>query len=163
MEKSKAIHKIRNIVDQVKVAMMTTLSPNQTHLKSRPMQVAQVDEDAAMWFFTDEFSGKTESLKSDNPVSLTFSNPEKRVYLALSGRAYLVEDEKLASLLWNPVLNTWFPGKQRQHLLMIKFIPESAEYWEEEGSAWKRIFYAGKALVTGDSFKNGPHETASFH
>lgn len=114
-----------------------------------------------MWFFTDEFAGKTGSLKTDNPVSLTFSSPEEQVYLSLTGHAYLVEDEKLAGSLWNPVLNTWFPGKKRQHLLMIKFVPESAEYWEEEDSKWKRIFYAGKALVTGDRYKSGPHEKAS--
>lgn len=161
MDSKHAIGKIRSIVDHVKVAMMVTLNKNQV-MRSRPMQVARLEDDATFWFFTDEYTGKTETLESDHQVVLAFADTHHHIYLSLTGRAYLVDDEQSSADMWNPVLNNWYPGKSKEHLVMIKFVPESAEYWEEAESLWKQIFYAGKAVVTGDKFSKGAHEKLNF-
>ncbi len=162
MKENAIIEKIRTIAGEVKIAMMTTLNEN-NRMRSRPMQVMQVDDDAAMWFFTDEFAGKTDALRTDNPVVLTFADRENDLYLSLSGRTYLVKDEQKIASIWNPVLNTWFPGKEKTSLLMIKFVPEQAEYWSKAKSIWEKVFYAGKAIAAGDSYKDGKHDTVQLN
>ncbi len=157
MNNNPAIEKIRGIVDHIKVAMMVTLN-NNNRMRSRPMQVAQVDDDGTFWFFTDEYTGKTETLELNNPVVLNFADQHHRTYLSLTGRSYLVDDKRRMADLWSPILNNWYPGKSVEHMVMIKFVPESAEHWEEAESVWKQLFYAGKAMMTGDKYNKGMHE-----
>jgi general stress protein 26 len=127
------------------------------------MHVAKMEDDATFWFFTDEYSGKTATLETDNPVTLTFADPVNQTYLSITGRAYLVNDEVKMTEMWNPVLKNWFPGgTATEHLTMIKIVPETAEFWEESRSAWQQVFYAGKAMFTGEKYTRGSHERVSF-
>ncbi len=140
---------------------MVTVNEN-GRMRSRPMHVAQVEEDCTCWFFTDEYSGKVETLKTDHPVVLDFSDCRGNCYLTISGRAYLVDNKEKMAELWNPVLNAWFPGGLGGHFLMIKVAPEMAEYWEEPKKSWKQVFYAGKAFLTGEDYSLSEHERVAF-
>lgn len=159
MKEYAIIEKIKSIVEEVRVAMMTTRT-EPSGMRSRPMEVLKVDDDGTVWFFTDEQAGKTKTLATDHLVILSFTETKKGLYLTLYGRTYLEDDAEKMESLWNPVLNTWYPGKSKEQLVLVRFVTEKAEYWSKAKNLWEQIFYAGKAMVTGDGYRKGAHEKA---
>lgn len=51
------------LIDDIPIAMLTTTEADGA-LTSRPMAVLEMDEQGALWFFTDSRSSKTEQLRT---------------------------------------------------------------------------------------------------
>src|SRR5215216_2664815 len=103
-----AIQKFRDLVEDVVICMFTTLD-EQHDLSSRPMFTSAVDEEANVWFFTNEFSEKINEVSKDNIVHLIYSHPVKNIYVDVKGTCSLVIDRKKMEELWHPALKNWFP------------------------------------------------------
>ena len=153
---------IKKLINEIKIAMFVT-QDEANGLRSRPMQTAQVDEDGTIWFFTSEFSGKVEEIQSDHPVNLSYASTDRQAYVSITGFAYLVDDQKKRSALWNPIFKAWFPeGLDNGSVSLIKVVPVVAEYWEETDNKIKRLYYAGKAMLSGEKYAEGNHGKVSF-
>jgi general stress protein 26 len=148
-QKNEQLTKVRSMVDDIRVAMMTTVD-EQGNLVSRPMAAMQMDEEGTLWFFTKRTSPKVEQIdQNENKVNLSFSNVSDADYVSISGTATEVDDRAKIDELWDPQVKAWFPdGKEDPELILLKVHTNMAEYWNSSSSKMVRFFEQAKAALT---------------
>lgn len=156
MEKE-ALKKLKEIVNDVKVAMMCTLM-DEEKITSRPMSTAQIDDQGAIWFFTNDTSSKAQQIEDQYELVLCYSKPSDNTYATVHGRAKIVEDKDKINDLWNPLLKAWFPkGKDDPDLALIRVDPHHAEYWDDSSSRMVTFLKIAAASVTGGTYEGGEY------
>lgn len=158
--RAETIETIREMIEDIRIAMLTTVNPVDGSLHSRPMGVAgEMEADNSLWFFTHETARKVTEAEQHPQVGVTFSDPEDSDYVALSGRSRIVTDKAEIEKRWNPALKGWFPeGPETPDLALLHFTPERAEYWAGTDNPLKRAFEFSKAALTGDTPDLGENE-----
>jgi len=140
--------KVAELIWKIRVALLTTVDL-EGHFHTRPVQTLQVERGEAVWFFTGWGSQKVDELLHDRRVSLGYADPDRHVYLAVSGVASLLRDPKKARELWTAEQRAYYPdGPDDKRLALLRIQVEQAEYWIAPG----RVSYfiaAVKATVTG--------------
>lgn len=148
--------KLCDLIKDITVAMLTNRDDD-GDLVSRPMSPLLMDENGSIWFYTDRRSTKVEHLAV---LNLAFSDAAKATYVSLSGHAELDNDRLQIDRLWTPFAKPWFPdGPASLHLSLLKFIPETAEYWDAPNSKMARMFAMAASVVAGQPIGLGEHET----
>jgi len=154
-QSSPELTQLCSLIEDMPVAMMTNRDA-QGSLSSRPMAPLQMDSHGAIWFFTDRNSTKTEHLVA---VNLSFSDPAKGTYVSLSGHGETLQDRNRIERLWSAFAKPWFPeGKDSPNLTLLKFVPESAEYWDAPHSKMVRMFAMAASVMAGKPIGLGDHE-----
>ena len=144
---SKTKH-LSELLESFDTAMLLTRDGEQNH--ARPMAVAEIEGANTIWFVTSNDSPKTEEIRSDARVSVTFQSARK--FVALSGTSALVRDRARIEALWKDVWKVWFPeGKKDPSIALIKVTVKDAEFWDNAGGKGVRYAYeAAKALLNGE-------------
>ncbi|SER20894.1 pyridoxamine 5'-phosphate oxidase family protein [Pedobacter rhizosphaerae] len=162
MKNEKNISILKEMAESVRICMFTTFSKDD-EFGSRPMGTAKIEEDGSLWFFTNEYSLKSKEVSKENNVLLAYSDPGNNTYLTVKGVAELVDDRVRKEAYFSPFIKAWFPdGIDDPRLILIKVVPESAEYWDASASKIVVLFSTLKALVTGDTPDLGKHDTMKF-
>ncbi len=144
------------LIEDMSVAMLTNLD-DKGAMVSRPMSPLEMDINGALWFFTDRHSTKVEHLRV---LNLAFTDPAQSTYVSLSGRGELDTDRARIDRLWTPFAKPWFPdGPDSPNLTLLKFTPETAEYWDAPDSKMVRVLAMAASIVTGKPIGMGDHET----
>lgn len=140
--------KMRELIQDFSVAMLVTRTAEGT-LRSRPMALAEVEDDGTLWFLTQGDSGKIDELASDSHVNVAMQSSWK--YVSISGNARTVQDRAKVEELWNESWKVWFPKrKDDPALTLLRVDGESGEYWDNSGaSGIKYLIEAGKAYLSG--------------
>ncbi|QKZ14655.1 pyridoxamine 5'-phosphate oxidase family protein [Spirosoma sp. KUDC1026] len=148
-QKNGQLTKVRDMVDDIRVAMMTTVD-EQGNLVSRPMAAMQMDENGTLWFFTKRTSPKVEQIdQNESRVNLSFADVSDADYVSISGTATEVDDKAKIDELWDPQVKAWFPeGKEDPELILLKVHTQMAEYWNSSSSKMVRFFEQAKAALT---------------
>lgn len=143
------VEKIHGLLSNFSTAMLTTAG-DKAVFHARPMEIAHLDPDCAVWFFTSLKSPKVEEIRQDQHVLLTFQK-DHSVYLTLNGTADLVSDRTRIEALWKESFRAWFPdGVADPELVLVKIIPVTAEFWDNSGIQGLRYLYeAAKARLSG--------------
>lgn len=130
-------------------AMLVTATPT-GQLRARPMRIANIQQDASMWFATGLRSGKTEEIQNDSHVAVVFQGGGK--YVSMSGIASVSRNPAKIDELWNEAWKVWFPeGKSDPSLALLHVSPQEGEYWDNSGaSGLQYLFEAGKAYLQGE-------------
>jgi general stress protein 26 len=153
LQDQEAIEKFKDLVKDVHVCMFTTLDEDHS-LTSRPMITTSVDDEANVWFFTNEFSEKINEVSKDNIVHLIYSHPVKNIYVDVKGSCSLVIDRKKMEELWNPELKNWFPeGIEDPRICLVKVSTETAHFWNHGSSKMGLLFQMIKAIAKGEQYK----------
>lgn len=140
--------KLRMLIESIRIGLLTTVGPDGS-LHTRPVETLRCDGDGTLWFFTDHESAKAHELLHDRRVSVGYSEPSKKIYVAVMGRARILRDRALAAELWTVDQRAWYPdGLDDEHLSILRVAPERAEYWETPGRV-SYVFAALTAAVTG--------------
>ena len=143
-------------VDGIDIVMMTTLDADGA-LGSRPMAPIEMDAKGAIWFFTDLRSEKIEHLRV---VNVAFSDEGNATYVSISGRGEIHAERAHIEKLWTPFVRPWFPdGPESTNLALLKFVPETAEYWDAPNSKMVRMFAMAASIVPAKPIGMGEHET----
>ncbi|HRH45105.1 MAG TPA: pyridoxamine 5'-phosphate oxidase family protein [Pyrinomonadaceae bacterium] len=151
-----SISKLKELIEGIDFAMLTTLKGNRMH--SRPMSTQKFEFDGDLWFFTSDQTAKVEEIEKDNRVNVSYSQPDENTYVSVSGTASLVKDRAKIEELWNPIYKAWFPkGLDDPSLALLKVTIEEAEYWDAPNSTFVQIYGFVKALVTGQEAGGGDH------
>jgi general stress protein 26 len=80
-------------------------------------------------------------------------------YVAVSGRARVVEDQQKLNELWTEGLRVWFPtGSGDPELALLAIDVEKADYWSDPASSITYALAYVKARVTGE--RPSPDEIA---
>lgn len=140
--------RVVELIWNIRVALLTTVDP-EGHFHTRPVQTLQVEGGEAVWFFTGWGSQKVDELLHDRRVSLGYADPDRRVYLAVSGVASLLRDPKKAHELWTAEQRAYYPdGPDGERLALLRVRVERAEYWIAPGRV-SYLIAAVKATVSG--------------
>ncbi len=150
------------ILNSFSTAMLVTRRDRE--LRSRPMAIAEVSEDGAIWFLTSIESGKLEEITDEPFVNLSMQDESS--YLSVSGTVMATRDREKVEELWSAADKIWFPeGKDDPSIIVMEVVPTYAEYWDHSGvEGIKSIFEIGKSLVTGEQpeFDDGVHQKLNF-
>ncbi len=148
--------KLGELIEGMNVAMLTTSSATGA-LESRPMSPQEMDGDGAIWFLTANHSEKTKHL---DHVNLTFTHPSHGTYVSLSGHAIISTRREHIRRLWSVFAKPWFPdGPDSPNVVLFKFIPTCAEYWDAPHSSTIRLFALAASVIAGKPIGLGEHDT----
>jgi len=126
------------------VAMLTSQDPDGA-LVSRPMAPLEMDENGAIWFFTDRNSAKADQLRT---LNLSFSDEERSTYVSLCGHGDIEVDRSHIKRLWTPLARPWFPdGTDSENLALLKFTPGAAEYWDAVDTKMVHLFATAVSVI----------------
>ena len=143
------IAKIQELIKDARIGMLTTASAEGT-LHARPMALPDKPFDGLLWFITRNDSGKTDEIRHDSEVLVSFAEPKDGKYIALSGRAAIVRDRGLIHEHWTPAAKAWFPdGPDDPHATLIQIRVDEAQYWASNSSSIVRFTKLALASVTG--------------
>ncbi|QIB34834.1 pyridoxamine 5'-phosphate oxidase family protein [Ancylobacter pratisalsi] len=124
-----AIDKVWDMMDDIRTCML--VSKHGLTLRSRPMHAMVARDEGCVWFLSDKRGHKDEELESDPQSALIFADKADRNYLSVSGESEVMHDPAKIDELWNEAASTFWPrGKNDPNIQVLRFIPESAEYWD---------------------------------
>jgi general stress protein 26 len=152
------LKKLSDLIRHIYFGMLTTVEEDGT-IRSRPMGTHLAEEfDGDLWFFTRATSPKVYELTREPHVNVSFSDPEKNVYISISGRASLDHDRGKMQELWSPVQLAWFPnGIAEPDIALIRVAVEKVEYWTSPSSTAVHVIGAMMSFVTGKPFEPDEH------
>ncbi len=137
------------LMGEMPIAMFTTFG--QEGARSVPMSRQQVDPDAEMWFISARDTAHTRALAHDSTVALTFSSRD--AWVAMTGRAVVVDDLEKLRELWNTFAEAWLPGgPEDPNAVLIRVDVDRAEYWDTPGGKVASLLSFVKVKLTGDTF-----------
>lgn len=152
---SAELTKLGALIEDINVAMLTTVGTG-GNLECRPMAPQEMDSQGAIWFLTANHSTKTKHL---DHVNLSFAHPSHGTYVSLSGHATISVNREHIHRLWSVYAKPWFPdGPDSPNVVLFKFIPISAEYWDAPHSATIRLFAMAASIIAGKPVGVGEHE-----
>lgn len=135
------------------VAMMTTYGDGRP--RSIPMARQEVEASADLWFITARNTTHVTHIQSQPQVSLTFSSRD--AWVALSGRARVVDDLDKLKELWNTFAEAWLPGgPEDPNAVLLHVEVETAEYWDTPGGKIASLISYAKTKLTGETY-NADH------
>lgn len=140
---------VRELLNEFSTAMLITHGLER-RLHARPMAIADIGENLELWFVSGEDSIKIHEIESDTRAHVVCQK-DQSAHLSLSGTATVERDRARVEQLWKEAFRVWFPkGKDDPNLVLIRFTPEHAEFWDNTG--FNKIAYlwdAARAYVTG--------------
>lgn len=153
---------IATVIDQVKFAMLTTVTP-EGHLHACPMTTTQTDlSKNEIWFIGDKTTETVKDIEKNPQINLSYSSPDHKDFVSITGQAELVVDKAKLDELWSPVYNAFFEqGKEDPNLQLIKIVPHGAEYWLS-GNSVVNVFKMTVAAIKGNKISDSLGENHSF-
>lgn len=137
---------IQKIIGKTRFATVTTRTAN-GDLVSRPLAVLKREFDGSVYFFTDDPSPKTDDIRADPHVNVSYIDGQDVVSLA--GTASVDRDRALIDELWNPWAEAWFEGgRDDPAVALLRVDATSAEYWHTDKPGVVRAFEVAKGTVT---------------
>lgn len=161
MTKQDHINKIRDLINDVKYAMMTTVT-HEGHLHACPMTTNQIDlAGKEIWFIGDKTTETVKDIQSNPQVNLTYSTHDAKNYASINGQAELIVDAAKLDELWSPAYAAFFAhGKEDPNVQLIKVVPHGAEYWLS-GSTVVNLFKMTAAAVSDGKIADSMGENHS--
>ena len=146
----KDLKRLRKLIKGARVAMLTTVAPDGT-LRSRPMATLKAPFEGDLWFFTRATAPKTDEIRDNDHVNVSFSDGDDNRYLSISGTASLVRDKDRLEQLWSGRLKNWFPGgKKDADLALLRVRVDRADYWDAKTAAMAHLGGLVKSSLGGD-------------
>ena len=153
-QKTEELTQLGELIEDISVCMLTTID-DANALVSKPMSPQEMCEQGAIWFLTDPNTTKVQHLKS---INLAFSNESQGTYVSISGHGEIVHDQQRIESLWTAFARPWFPeGAESSNLALLKFVPDSAEYWDAPHSKMVRMFAMAASIIAAKPVGMGDH------
>lgn len=148
LNKEKSREKLRDMVDDIKVAMMVT-GLEKKPINAIPMSTKKVDDKGNIWFLSMGSSEHNKNLQLNPDVHLLYSDPDDMEFMNLYGRAEITKDRSILKDLYNPRTDSWFDGAEDPNLTAIKVTPAEAYYWDTKSNKYVTLLKMGVGAVTG--------------
>lgn len=147
--KEESWNKLRELVDDIKVAMMVT-GLDKKPINAIPMRTKKIDEQGNVWFISLGTSEHNKNLEINNQVHLLYSDPDDNEFLTLYGEAEITKDRKVLEELYSATTDNWFDGVDDPKLTAIKVKPVEAYYWDSKTNKYVTLFKMGIGALTGN-------------
>lgn len=150
MNKEESREKLKDLVDDIKVAMMVT-GFNKKPINAIPMTTKQVDKDGNIWFLSLRTSEHNQELLKNKDVQLLYSDPKGMEYLSVFGEAEITTDRVTIEDLYSSIDDNWFEGgKTDPNITAIKVRPEEAYYWDTKSNKYITLLKLGVGAISGN-------------
>lgn len=149
------------LVQSIPICMLTTRDADM--LRSRPMAAVIDDDNEEFLFLTRASSHKSHEVEERTAVNLSFTVPERDLFISVSGEGRVAEDHETARRLWSPYASAYFPeGPEAQDVAVLRVAPRQAEYWV--GGRPRQVEFAElqHAIETGSQPDLGLNEKVQF-
>jgi general stress protein 26 len=165
------LEKLYSLIDEMKVAMMTTRRPD-GHLESRAMANQRRAEGADLWFVTADGSGKLRDIDHDPHVNLAFYTAGSYEWVSASGLARASRDRAKIHELYAPDWKAWFgeEGDPRHgtaddpRIVLIGVDVHAAAFLEVDKPKPVVLFELATGWLTGERVEPGEmHRLAEPH
>jgi general stress protein 26 len=124
------INNLKSIVEIINTGILFTHG-NMGKLNGRPMTTVKIEQNANLWFFTNEFSRNVSEICQNNEVVINYAVPGVNTYAAVKGKAYLTREINKINELYVPAVKTWFPeGLNDPSLLLLRVEPTEIQCWQ---------------------------------
>lgn len=129
-----AIPRIAAHLKAIDICMLTTRGDD-GELHARPMSNnGNVEWDGSSWFFAPADGRLVAEIRRDPSAVATYRADDRFAWIALSGRAELVDDAEAKRRTWSPDLDRWFPdGPDDPNVALIRVDASAAQWWTEDG------------------------------
>ncbi len=149
--------KIWEMIKDIKVGMLVTLDEDMP--RARPMHLVQDEYDGTLWFYTRRSAEKVSETNQDHDVCLTFSDQEEGIYVSLSGKAKLIDNQDLVDKYWNSFIAAWFPeGKDDPEVALLEVKVQMGEHWKADESKVFQLYEFAKANIKNTTPNVGENE-----
>jgi general stress protein 26 len=141
--------KLVDLMNDMPIAMFTTFGPEGP--RSIPMARQEVEPGAELWFITARDTAHVHALATEPRVALTFSSRD--AWVAMTGRARVVDDLEKLKELWNTFAEAWLPGgPEDPDAVLLHVDVEQAEWWDTPGGKVASLISFAKTKLTGDAY-----------
>ena len=159
MTDAQRLTKYRELVEDIREAMLVTEDQSLGALRSRPMHTAGVDDDGTLWFFTKMTADKVQEIYHERQVNVAYANPEDKQYVSASGPATIVDDPTRKRHYYSKMMDAWFDGPDDPQATLIKVATEHVEYWDDNDSSLITMAKIALAAVTpGGDYSGAENE-----
>ena len=165
------LDKFYSLIDEIKVAMMTTRRPD-GHLESRAMANQKRADGADLWFVTVDGSDKLRDIALDPHINLAYYTPASYQWVSASGIASISNDRVKIRELYAPDWKMWFgqEGDPRHgtaddpRIVLIGVDVHAAVFLEVDKPKPVVLFELAKGWLTGERVEPGEiHELNKPH
>ncbi|MGE0742459.1 MAG: pyridoxamine 5'-phosphate oxidase family protein [Hyphomonadaceae bacterium] len=122
------VARVWKLIEKINICMFA--SRDGEKIRARPMSAHPREEINKIYFLTDVRGHKDNELAEDDQVNLSFAKPSDGKFLAITGRARLLEDRALIRELWDTDAEAWWDGPDDPGVRAIEVTPEDAQFWE---------------------------------
>ena len=160
--RQRAVADLARLVDGITVVMVTT-EDGDGALRSRPMLVERLQDDATLLFLTHRSSHKVLEVNEHPQVNVAFVGARGDRYVSVSGTGRITHDREQIRQLWNPTYRAWFPGGSTDPEIGILTVEiDRVEYWDVPSSRLVRLWGVARALATGKPAEAGDRGSFAF-
>jgi general stress protein 26 len=146
-----------DLLREFDTATLITRARESGDLHGRPMAVAEVGADGTLWFITNVDSTKVLEIRADSRALVSLQN--SRRFVTMNGHLELVPDHEKVGRIWKEAFRIWFDGQGALELVLLRFTPFDAEYWDNSGAhGVKHAFEAAKAYLRGQKVSSSDYE-----
>jgi general stress protein 26 len=152
-------HSLWKLIKGNRFAMLTHRHPD-GRLHSHPLttQNRSLEPGDPLYFFVARETELGQRLLADGNVCVSYADPDKDVYISISGMARISENMDTKRRLFNALAKAWFPsGAEDPNLELVEVEIRHAEYWNIKESKTKQLFKIASAAVSGEQPVMGEH------
>lgn len=160
MSKEKNPHdRLWEMIKDIRFGMLTHRHQDGgLHAHPLTTQNRELGPKGILYFFVSRSTEVGQRLRSDGNVNVSYSDPNKDVWVSISGQATISEDREAIERLFNPMAKAWFPGGPTDpDLELVEVHITHAEYWDVKESKPTQLFKMAAAAISGERPKMGEH------
>ena len=134
-------HSERHFIELLRAfdtATLVTRARATGELHGRPMAVADVEQDGTLWFITNVDSTKVLEIRDDSRALVSLQSSLQ--FVSMNGHLELVADRVKVDQIWKEAYRVWFDGQSDPELVLLRFRPLDAEYWDNGAHGVKHAF-----------------------
>ena len=148
LQNSQALHKLKDLIEDIKVGMM--LTGDNHPISAVPMTTKKVEDNGNIWFLSGLTSEHNTNIAKNVNVQLLYSHPGEMKFLSVSGKASIITDKEILTDLYSKIDDAWFTGVDDPNLTAIKFNPEEAYYWDTKTNKYISLFKIGMSVFNDE-------------
>ncbi len=129
-----AIPEVARQLRAIDICMLATRGDD-GEVHARPMSNnGQVEWDGSSWFFAPADGRLVAEIRQHPEAVATYRADDRFAWVAVSGRAKLVDDAEAKRERWLPELERWFPnGPDDPGVALLRIDATAAQWWTDQG------------------------------
>ena len=122
------INRVWKLIEDIGLCMFT--SRDGAKLRARPMRSRARHGASAIYFLSDTDGHKDDEIAGSEEVCLSYAKISAGKFLAVTGRARVLNDRALIQDLWDKDAEAFWQGPDDPKVRVIEVIPDEAQFWE---------------------------------